>query len=96
MSDFDNDGLLSDQELNEFQTRCFDMPLTDVAIEEVKRAVIAVNTKGVLDDCLTLDGFLNLHQLFIQRGRHETTWAILKRFGYNQNLHLRENYLYPT
>jgi Ras family protein T1 len=96
LSDFDNDGLLSDQELNEFQTRCFDMPLTDVAIEEVKRAVIAVNPKGVLDDCLTLDGFLHLHQLFIQRGRHETTWAILKRFGYDQNLRLRENYLYPT
>ena len=95
LSDFDNDGLLSDQELNEFQTRCFDMPLTDVAIEEVKRAVTSVNPKGVLDDCLTLDGFLNLHQLFIQRGRHETTWAILKRFGYNYNLQLRENYLYP-
>uniref|UniRef100_A0A7E4ZZK7 Mitochondrial Rho GTPase n=1 Tax=Panagrellus redivivus TaxID=6233 RepID=A0A7E4ZZK7_PANRE len=96
LSDFDNDGLLSDNELNEFQTRCFDMPLSDIAIEEVKRVVTSVSSKGVLDDCLTLDGFLSLHQLFIQRGRHETTWSILKRFGYGYDLQLREDYLYPT
>ena len=28
---------------------------------------------------LTSKGFLTLNSLFIQRGRHETTWTILRR-----------------
>lgn len=29
----DNDGLLSDDELKEFQMRCFGIPLTKIAVE---------------------------------------------------------------
>lgn len=35
---------------------------------------------------LTLPGFLFLHALFIERGRLETTWAVLRKFGYNNDL----------
>ena len=41
-------------------------------------------------------GFLYLHTLFIQRGRLETTWTVLRRFGYGDDLSLREDYLFPT
>lgn len=42
-----------------------------------------------------LPGFLFLNTLFIQRGRHETTWTILRKFGYDDNLELTDDYLYP-
>ena len=37
-------------------------------------------------------GFLFLHLLFVERGRHETVWAVLRKFGYDENLQLE----YPT
>ena len=40
-------------------------------------------------------GFLFLHTLFIQRGRHETTWTVLRKFGYDDNLQLYKEYIWP-
>lgn len=40
-------------------------------------------------------GFLFLHILFIQRGRHETTWTVLRKFGYDDNMQLNKDYLCP-
>jgi len=37
--------------------------------------------------------FLNV--LFIQRGRLETTWTVLRKFGYDDDLELREDFLHP-
>lgn len=42
-----------------------------------------------------MKGFIFLHCLFIQRGRNETTWTVLRKFGYDENLELTQNYLYP-
>ncbi|KAK7929946.1 hypothetical protein WMY93_006341 [Mugilogobius chulae] len=50
---------------------------------------------GVRDNGLTLKGFLFLHTLFIQRGRHETTWTVLRKFGYDDDLELNQDYLFP-
>ncbi|KAJ1367480.1 Mitochondrial Rho GTPase 1 [Parelaphostrongylus tenuis] len=72
--DRDNDGYLNDSELNEFQKLCFGIPLTSAAIEDVKRAVSDGCTDGIVDGALSLPGFLHLNVLFIERGRHETTW----------------------
>ena len=41
-----------------------------------------------------ISGFLFLHTLFIQRGRHETTWTVLRRFGYDDDLDLTPEYLF--
>ena len=43
----------------------------------------------------TCVGFLFLNKLFIQRGRHETTWKIVRHFGYSNSLQLRDEYLQP-
>lgn len=40
-------------------------------------------------------GFLYLHTMFIQQGRMETTWTVLRRFGYGEDLDLREDFLLP-
>lgn len=42
------------------------------------------------------EGFLFLHTLFIQRGRHETTWTVLRTFGYDDDLELNQDFLFPT
>ena len=45
-----------------------------------------VLAQGVNANGLTLSGFLFLHALFIERGRLETTWQVLRKYGYNNNL----------
>jgi hypothetical protein len=49
--------------------------------------------QGIVNNGLSLPGFLFLHALFIERGRLETTWAVLRRFGYDNTLHLSEEAL---
>ncbi|XP_032650583.1 mitochondrial Rho GTPase 2 isoform X3 [Chelonoidis abingdonii] len=95
ISDQDNNQILSDDELNYFQKSCFGNPLAPQALEDVKTVVWKNTTDGVQDNGLTLNGFLFLNTLFIQRGRHETTWSILRRFGYADELELTDDYLYP-
>uniref|UniRef100_A0A8C7YLF3 Ras homolog family member T1a n=1 Tax=Oryzias sinensis TaxID=183150 RepID=A0A8C7YLF3_9TELE len=75
ITDLDNDGILNDNELNFFQRTCFNTPLAPQALEDVKNVVRRNMADGVKDNGLTLKGFLFLHTLFIQRGRHETTWT---------------------
>jgi len=50
---------------------------------------------GVRDGGLTEAGFLYLHTIFIQRGRLETTWTVLRKFGYAEDLRLTEAFLSP-
>ncbi|CAD7683340.1 unnamed protein product [Nyctereutes procyonoides] len=95
LSDRDLDQALSDEELNAFQKSCFGHPLAPQALEDVKMVVRKNVAGGVRDNRLTLDGFLFLNTLFIQRGRHETTWTILRRFGYGDALELTPDYLVP-
>ncbi|KAM4662840.1 mitochondrial Rho GTPase 1 isoform 3-T3 [Discoglossus pictus] len=95
ISDLDNDGILNDAELNFFQRTCFHIPLAPQALEDVKNVVRKNVHDGVSGNGLTLKGFLFLHTLFIQRGRHETTWTVLRRFGYDDDLELTPDYLFP-
>ncbi|RVE69411.1 hypothetical protein OJAV_G00077680 [Oryzias javanicus] len=95
ITDLDNDGILNDNELNFFQRTCFNTPLAPQALEDVKNVVRRNMADGVKDNGLTLKGFLFLHTLFIQRGRHETTWTVLRRFGYDDDLELTQEYLFP-
>lgn len=93
--DIDGDGLLNDFELNHFQRRCFNAPLQPQVLDEVKAVLMKNIPDGIRNDAVTLKGFLFLHCLFIQRGRNETTWAVLRRFGYNEVLEMSKEYLQP-
>ncbi|XP_055507526.1 mitochondrial Rho GTPase 2 [Leucoraja erinacea] len=95
ISDQDNDGILNDVEMNFFQKYCFRNPLSAQALEDVKTVVWKNTTDGIRDDGLTLNGFLFLNTLFVQRGRHETTWTVLRKFGYDDNLEMTDDYLHP-
>lgn len=94
--DIDCDGLLNDIELNNFQTRCFNAPLQPQVLDDVKAVLRKNSDDGVYQNCVTLKGFLYLHSLFIQRGRNETTWTVLRKFGYNDHLNMAKDYLFPT
>ncbi|KAG0428493.1 hypothetical protein HPB47_024516 [Ixodes persulcatus] len=75
--------------------RCFNTPLEPRALQDLK-AIVEKNLEGGVErDGLTLDGFLFLHMVFIQRGRHETTWTVLRKFGYDDQLVLPREYLCP-
>lgn len=65
--------LLSDDELNAFQRLCFNQPLAPTELAGVKEVVGSNSENGIQNNCITRGGFLALHQLFIERGRLETT-----------------------
>jgi Ras family protein T1 len=64
-------------------------------LEGIKEMVQQHADGTVRDGGLTEAGFLYLHTLFIQRGRLETTWTVLRKFGYAEDLRLTEAFLSP-
>ncbi|KAK9281582.1 hypothetical protein L1049_004485 [Liquidambar formosana] len=95
LCDQDMDGALSDAELNNFQVKCFNAPLQPAEIVGVKRVVQEKLPEGVNQQGLTLIGFLFLHALFIEKGRIETTWNVLRKFGYDDDIKLRDD-IFPV
>jgi mitochondrial Rho GTPase 1 len=73
------------------QVRCFSAPLQPTEISGVKRVVQEKMPEGVNETGLTLTGFLFLHALFIEKGRLETTWTVLRKFGYDNDIKLRDD-----
>ena len=73
--------------------KCFNAPLQPSEVIGVKKVVSEKMAEGVSNDGLTLTGFLYLHALFIERGRLETTWTVLRKFGYNDEIELRDDVL---
>ncbi|KAI6147311.1 EF hand associated-domain-containing protein [Pisolithus tinctorius] len=95
LCDANKDGVLDAAELNEFQRKCFDAPLQLQELEGIREMVREHAAEGVRDNGLTEAGFLYLHTIFIQRGRLETTWTVLRKFGYGEDLKLTESFLFP-
>ncbi|KAH0908596.1 hypothetical protein HID58_031917 [Brassica napus] len=96
LCDHDKDGALSEAELNAFQVKCFHAPLQPSEVDGVKRVVQEKLPEGVNEVGLTLTGFLFLHALFIEKGRLETTWTVLRKFGYNNDIRLADELLPPS
>ncbi|KAJ3239371.1 ERMES complex Ca(2+)-binding regulatory GTPase gem1 [Chytriomyces hyalinus] len=96
LCDLDKNGALDDEEINEFQSKCFGTPLQRQELESVKQVVREAEPEGVNEFGLTEIGFLHLHTVFIQRGRLETTWTVLRQFGYGDDLSLKEEFLWPA
>ncbi|KAJ3791164.1 P-loop containing nucleoside triphosphate hydrolase protein [Lentinula aff. detonsa] len=95
LCDLNKDGILDAHELNEFQRKCFDAPLQLQELEGIREMVNQHADGGVREGGLTEAGFLYLHTIFIQRGRLETTWTVLRKFGYAEDLRLTEAFLSP-
>eukprot|EP00127_Corallochytrium_limacisporum_P002507 Clim_evm64s128 gene=Clim_evmTU64s128 len=96
LCDLDKDEALNDDELNIFQTRCFNQPLQPKELQGIRDVIQENIPEGInKSGHITVEGFVFLHKLFIQRGRLETTWTVLRKFGYGDDLRLRDDFLYP-
>jgi len=95
LCDRDRDELLNDEELNAFQAACFEHPLDALELKGVKEVVRESTDDGLRDNCITLKGFLLMHNQFIEKGYLEMTWAVLRRFGYGDDVELRREFLHP-
>jgi Ras family protein T1 len=89
LCDRDCDGVLSDFEFNEFQSRAFHSQLSAEQLIELKMLVRQQLAEGVSGSGLTLAGFLCLHHMLIQKGHLERTWIALRQYGYGDDLELR-------
>ncbi|PVV02810.1 hypothetical protein BB560_002724 [Smittium megazygosporum] len=96
LCDKDGDDVLSHSELNEFQKFCFSSPLNQTELDDILNVVRDSLPSGVVSNGLNLEGFLLLHKLFIQQGRVETTWIVLRKYGYGEDLNLKEEIVYPN
>ncbi|KAF2171269.1 hypothetical protein M409DRAFT_50733 [Zasmidium cellare ATCC 36951] len=102
LCDKDQDGVLNDKEVHEFQMKCFEKPLSDDDLANIKRSIrrpqeTADGTIEVekLRDGIDVDGFIQLNKMFAEKGRHETIWIILRKFHYSDSLSLKDNFLHP-
>ncbi|MED6210465.1 hypothetical protein PIB30_064371 [Stylosanthes scabra] len=87
------DGALSDEELNEYQVRCFNAPLQPAEIARVKRLIEQKVPEGINYTGLTFPGFVYIHNMFLKKGSTETFWIVLRKFGYDNDLKLRDDFL---
>lgn len=95
LCDKDQDGLLNDQEMNDFQSKCFEKPLSAEDLDNIKQSIQRGSSAAEKADGVDLKGFLRLNKIFAEKGRHETIWIILRTFHYTDSLSLKESFLTP-
>ncbi|KAK6343617.1 ERMES complex Ca(2+)-binding regulatory GTPase gem1 [Orbilia blumenaviensis] len=95
LCDKDQDGILNDEEIAKFQNRCFGKPLNPSELDEIKHTLHKISSDCVTDTGITEKGFILLNRIYAEKGRHETTWAILRTFHYTDSLSLKESFLHP-
>jgi len=96
LCDTDKDGYWNDEEMHAFQMKCFDKPLGEDDLDNIKKAMerFAPGTTGPAG--MDTQGFLLLNKVFAEKGRHETIWIILRKFHYTDSLSLHDTFLHPT
>ncbi|KAK7259917.1 hypothetical protein RIF29_25532 [Crotalaria pallida] len=68
-------------------------PLQPDEIAGVKTVVQQKVSEGVNSHGLTLPGFIYVHMMFLKKGHPETLWAVLRNFGYDNDLKLQDDFL---
>jgi Ras family protein T1 len=95
LCDKDQDGYLNDHEMHDFQTKCFQKPLSPDDLENIKQSISKSSSQSAVDKGVDINGFLQLNKIFAEKGRHETIWIILRTFQYTDSLSLKESFLNP-
>lgn len=95
LCDKDQDGYLNEQEMRDFQARCFDKPLTADDLDNIKLSVAKSLPDSDLDKGIDQRGFLQLNTLYAEKGRHETIWIILRTYHYTDSLSLEDKFIRP-
>ncbi|KAF2009378.1 mitochondrial Rho GTPase-like protein [Aaosphaeria arxii CBS 175.79] len=95
LCDQDKDGYWNDQEIHDFQIKCFEKPLAEDDLPNIKRSIQRFVPDAADDRGMDERGFLLLNKIFAEKGRHETIWIILRKFQYTDSLSLNETFLHP-
>ena len=95
LCDRDQDGWLSDAEINAFQLKVFERPLEPAELSNIKRSIQRSHPTAAGEQGINQEGFLHLNALFAEKGRHETIWVILRTFHYTSSLSLSPAFLTP-
>ncbi len=95
LCDKDQDGYLSDAEMHDFQRITFDKPLTQEDLDSIKLTIGKAVAGADTDRGIDLAGFLQLNKIYVEKGRHETAWVILRKFHYTDSLSLEDGFLHP-
>jgi len=95
LCDKDKDGYLNDEELLGFQIKCFEKPLGEDDLSNIKRSIQRLAPESANDRGIDERGFLLLNKIFAEKGRHETIWIILRKFHYTDSLSLKDTFSHP-
>ncbi|KAI1504709.1 EF hand associated-domain-containing protein [Biscogniauxia marginata] len=95
LCDKDQDGYLSDQEIQDFQAKCFDKPLTSEDLDNIKLSISKSVPRSNLEKGIDMRGFLQLNKIYAEKGRHETIWIILRKYHYSDSLSLADSFIHP-
>lgn len=88
--DGDNDGVITDEELNNLEVTCFHAPLLPSDIVKLKETI-----PNALEQGLSFEHFLYIFQNHFISTHIEAAWAILRKFGYNDELKLACHIIQP-
>lgn len=88
LCDRDQDGVLNSKEMHMLQRKCFGKLLSLAQLQHIEEAVGA-------RDGLSEPDFILLNKHFLENGRHESTWGILRAFHYTDSLSLDSDFLFP-
>ncbi|KAL6938216.1 hypothetical protein ACO0RG_004760 [Hanseniaspora osmophila] len=98
LSDKDQDGFLNVHEIAQLQRKSFNKSIN---ISEVEDLIQHIQELRIPNTCsrtrgLTKYGFLLLNTLYIEKGRYETVWGMLRAFHYTDTLEIDEHILFPN
>lgn len=104
LSDKDQDNYLNDEEITALQRKCFARSIDINELNFIKKTLVDISLPSQeyagyvlyeLAKGITKDGFLVLNKIYAEKGRHETTWGILRAFQYTDSLSIMDRALYP-
>lgn len=104
LCDKDQDKFLNDEEIMALQKKSFGKSIDVNELNFIKQTLLDMSTPSqeyanytlfVLGKGITKDGFLVLNKIYAEKGRHETTWGILRAFHYTDSLSINDKVLYP-
>jgi Ras family protein T1 len=95
LCDKDQDGYLNDEEFLMLQQKCFHKSIDITELQNIKNTLNSIIIGCANDKGISSKGFLTLNKFYVESGRHETIWGILRTFHYTDSLSIDDKVLYP-
>ena len=95
LCDRDQDGYLSDDEFLLLQQKCFHKSIDITELQTIKNTLNSIIPGSASEKGITSQGFLLLNKFYVESGRHETIWGIVRAFYYTDSLSIDDKVLYP-